>query len=81
MSGADDRDEAAFVRVVAGRPTPEELAAVVAVLAAVATAGDGDGTASGAAPASQWTSRERGVRIGPRPSRGGWRASAFPPAV
>jgi hypothetical protein len=71
---------APVVRVVSGNPTAEELAVVVAVLSAV-TAAAGAGTGAETGPVSQWTSRERAVRVAPRPSRDGWRASAFPPAL
>jgi Acyl-CoA carboxylase epsilon subunit len=68
------------LRVVRGEPTAEELAALVAVLAARSTAAaDGAGTEP-AEPASGWTDRARYVRSG-RPGFGswtGWRASALP---
>jgi hypothetical protein len=62
------------LRLVRGDATPEEVAALVAVLSA----------ASGGEPevaprhTSQWASRERAVRQPVSPGRGGWRASAFP---
>jgi hypothetical protein len=73
-----DTTGAAALRVVRGEPSAEELAALVAVLAARAAAG------GSAAPAprrvSGWTDRSRYVRSG-RPEFGvgsGWRASALP---
>ena len=81
MSGAGEdatvpQDSAPLVRVVAGDPTPEELAAVVAVLAARGAAGGG--AAEDGRSRSGWTDRTRGVRAPVHPSPGGWRASAFP---
>lgn len=62
------------LRVVAGSPTPDELAVVVAVLAARAAARP-------AAPArrmSLWSKRSRNVRPPLRPGPGAWRASMMP---
>ena len=66
------------VRVVRGNPTPEQVAALTAVLAA---ASDGEAAASGDGarrPRTLWTARARFAR--PRPAVGpdGWRASALP---
>jgi hypothetical protein len=63
------------LRLVRGDATPEEVAALVAVLSA-ASAGD----AAKPAPrhTSQWASRERGVRRPLQPGPGAWRASALP---
>jgi hypothetical protein len=62
------------LRLVRGDATPEEIAALVAVLSAASAAGD-------PAPPrqrSQWASRERAVRQPLATGRGAWRASAFP---
>jgi hypothetical protein len=63
------------LRLVRGDATPEEVAALLAVLSAASAGGD-------AKPAprhtSQWASRERGVRRPPQPGPGAWRASAWP---
>ena len=62
-----------------GEPSPEELAALVAVLAARTTTGTGGPEAPRRA-ASGWTDRARYVRSA-RPEFGasaGWRASALP---
>jgi hypothetical protein len=71
-------NEAAALRIVRGEPSPEELAALVAVLAARSAAGSGEP----AAPrnASGWTDRARYVRSGRVEfgARGGWRASVLP---
>ncbi len=61
------------LRLVRGDATPEEVAAVLAVLSAA--------TAQAPAPAprhtSQWASRERAVRRPLHPGPGAWRASAW----
>ena len=63
-----------LLRIVRGDPTPEELAAVVAVVTA-ATSGP---AATKAEPHGQWRARGRNIR--PALSRGpdAWRASGFP---
>jgi hypothetical protein len=66
------------LRIVRGEPSPEELAALVAVLAARSAAGGGEPAAPRSA--SGWTDRARYVRSA-RPefgARGGWRASVLP---
>lgn len=65
------------LRIVNGDPTPEEVAALVAVLSARAAA------AAAAAPEptqrrSVWAAHERRMRRPVHPAPGGWRASAFP---
>lgn len=62
------------VRIVKGRPTDDELAAVVAVLSAKAAAADQP------APArpSTWAAYWRTVRAPLAPGQGAWRASALP---
>lgn len=59
---------------VLGDASPEQVAALVAVLSGL---GGGEDEAP-AAPPSRWASRERLVRGPVHPSRGGWRASALP---
>lgn len=78
-SEADDAassEGAAVLKIVRGQPSPEELAALVAVIAGQA-AGAVD---EPAAPprVSGWTDRSRSMRSPGRPSPGGWRASALP---
>lgn len=62
------------LRLVRGDATPEEIAALVAVLSAASAAGD----PAPPHPRSQWASRARAVRQPLAPGRGAWRASAFP---
>jgi hypothetical protein len=65
------------IRVIRGEPTPEELAALVTVLAAHAAAST---TAPVAAPVSRWaaSARPRGNRVGGSHGPDAWRASALP---
>ncbi|MDF2146499.1 acyl-CoA carboxylase epsilon subunit [Knoellia sp. p5-6-4] len=83
MSGDQDQDATAeasaeerrpALRVVRGDATPEELAALVAVLSA-ASGGD---EPEPPRPPSRWTSRPHGPRGPLHPGPGAWRASAFP---
>jgi hypothetical protein len=62
-----------LLRIVNPDATPEEIAAITAVLAAV-------GTSSAPAPErrSLWASRQRRTRASLRPGPGAWRASALP---
>ncbi len=67
-------DEAPAQRIeVLGDASPEQVAALVAVLS-----GLGGGEEEPAGPPSRWSSRERLTRAPVHPSAGGWRASAFP---
>ncbi|GAA2739508.1 hypothetical protein GCM10009867_35860 [Pedococcus aerophilus] len=62
------------LRLVRGEASPEEIAALFAVLSA-ASGGDDDTPAP--RPTSAWTSRERLVRRPLTPGPGAWRASAW----
>jgi len=74
-SGNDERPEARpFLRVVRGDPTPEELAALVAVLM-VRT---GEAEAAPARTRSAWSDRSRQLRGSLSPGPGAWRRSALP---
>lgn len=68
------------LRVVRGEPSPEELVALVAVLAARSAAGTEGQAAEAPKPTSGWTDRARYVRSGRQEfgARSGWRASALP---
>ncbi|MFX4286118.1 acyl-CoA carboxylase subunit epsilon [Janibacter sp. G349] len=59
---------------VLGDASPEQVAALVAVLSGL---GGGEEEAP-AGPPSRWSSPERLVRPAVHPSRGGWAASALP---
>jgi len=68
---------APLLRVLTPGTTPEEVAAIVAVLSALG--GDAPAPAS---PRSEWTNPARRLRstasTHPIPGRGAWRASALP---
>ncbi|MDQ1628737.1 MAG: hypothetical protein QOI54_2481 [Actinomycetota bacterium] len=61
------------LRVVRGEPAPEELAALLAVMAAHAT-----GAPRPRPPRSPWNAPARLVRRPVHPRPGGWRRSALP---
>jgi len=65
------------LRVVRGDPTPEELAALVAVLAARSAAAAA-AASTAAPPPSAWRDRRRYVRRPLSPGPGAWRASSWP---
>ena len=71
--GARLETNAPFLRVVKGDPTPEELAALVAVLAAV-----GGAAAPTTRRTPEWNAPRRLHRVAHHPGPGGWRASALP---
>ena len=67
------------LRVVRGDATPEELAALVATLAAIAAARSlAAGQAQPAPVVSNWNARARLLRAPVHPAAGGWRRSALP---
>jgi len=65
------------LRLVRGQATPEEVAALLAVLSAAAASQDPDPDPA-PGPRSGWTSRQHGVRRPLTPGPGAWRASALP---
>lgn len=67
---------AAVLKVVRGQPSPEELAALVAVVMSRASAPGAEQTAP--RKASGWTDRSRYMHAPATRSPGGWRASGFP---
>jgi acyl-CoA carboxylase epsilon subunit len=72
-----DQDGQPVLRIAAGRPSAEEIAAVVvAVLAARAARGGADRAAG--RPRSEWPARARLLREPLPRGPGGWRASALP---
>ena len=66
-------EEAPLFTVVAGNPTPEELAALAVVVLGLQANDDG---ARGHAPHRTWIRRDQ-LRLGPRPGPGSWRRSAL----
>lgn len=69
----ESQQETPFFQVVAGNPTPEELAALAVVV--LGLQGNDD---DGRRPASHrtWIRRDQ-LRLGPRPGPGSWRRSAL----
>ena len=65
-----------LLRVVSGDPTPDELAALLTVLAARSS--NGRGGAGAASKRSLWAARSRQVRPAVGPGPGAWRASSLP---
>jgi hypothetical protein len=63
------------IKVLHGQPSPEELAAVLAVVSARAAASAA--RAEDAARVSVWTDRARTIRRSPRPGAHAWRTSAW----
>ena len=76
MTGPESDDETAparpVLRIVRGDPSPEEVAALTAVLAA-ASGGSGEPEETG--PASAWVERESLVRRPLTPGSNAWRMS------
>ncbi|PSK97029.1 acyl-CoA carboxylase epsilon subunit-like protein [Murinocardiopsis flavida] len=73
--GSDVGGGAPFLRVVRGEPTADEVAALVAVLAARARAARAGRGGGAHAPRSAWRDRARLVRAPLRPGPGAWRMS------
>ncbi|MGH3167962.1 MAG: acyl-CoA carboxylase subunit epsilon [Trebonia sp.] len=65
-------------QVVRGDATPEEIAALVATLAAMAAARETGGAEESRGIVTEWNNRSRLVRRPLFPSAGGWRRSALP---
>lgn len=70
------------IKVERGNPTPEELAAVVALVqarAAAGASGGADGSDGGPRPLDEWASPARNVPgRAPHPGPGAWRATYWP---
>jgi len=74
MTEAVSSDPAPLLAVTRGVPTPDELAAVLVVLASRPA---GAASRGGASPSS-WSAKSRLVRAPVRSGPGAWRASALP---
>ena len=66
-------EEKPFLQVVNGDATPEEIAALVAVIASM-----GGSTPPAPKPRSSWAHPARGLRSVQRHGPDGWRASGLP---
>ena len=71
-------EQAPYLRVVRGNATPEELAALVATLAAASAARESADKPAAPCDVTEWNNRARLVRKPLFPSPGGWRRSALP---
>jgi hypothetical protein len=71
----DDGPRRPVLRIVRGDPSPEEVAALAAVLAA---ASGGGAPEPDSGPRSVWTERSALVRRPLHPGPGAWQASALP---
>jgi hypothetical protein len=74
MAPTDETPDQPPLRLVRGDASPEEIAAVLAVLSSVS----GGGAEPAPRHTSQWSSPARAVRRPPAPGPGAWRASAWP---
>jgi len=74
VSADDQAPSPPLVRVLRGDPTPDELAALVAVLAAAS----GGGKAPAPRRPSEWSRPARRLRTPHHPGPGAWRASGLP---
>lgn len=79
MTGAEAPEQAGtparpLLRVVNGDATPEEVAAVVAVFAALGSAAP----APAPRPTPAWSAPHRGLRGAHHPGTGAWRSSGLP---
>ncbi|NYI06122.1 acyl-CoA carboxylase subunit epsilon [Allostreptomyces psammosilenae] len=72
------RAEAAAVRVVRGNPTPEELAAVLAVIMGRIGSAKAAAAAEESRTSSTWVDRGRLMAPLPPPGRLAWRSSGLP---
>ena len=75
-AGPGEPDSRPVLTIVSGQPTPEETAAVVVVLTALA--GQAASAPAGPPTPSQWSARSRFMRAPVTPGPGAWRASALP---
>ena len=71
----DDQPARPSLRVVRGDATPEEIAALVAVLAA---RGGDEASSQPRSVKNEWSDRSRLLRRPLSPGPGAWRASALP---
>jgi hypothetical protein len=79
-AGGPEQPQRPVLRIVRGDPTPEELAALLAVVGAKSGPGPGGGPAAGSARSrrSAWSDPARLVRRPVRSGPDGWRRSALP---
>jgi hypothetical protein len=78
MSAVREAPSRPALRVVRGDATPEEIAAVVAVLARRSRGPTGAGGGGATRRSSAWADRSHGLRTPLAHHAGAWRASARP---
>ena len=71
----DQQQEPPLLRIVKGDPTPEEVAALVSVVSAMA-AGAAEAASKQAGPKPQWAAHHRKLRGTHHHGPGAWRTSA-----
>lgn len=69
-----DASSTPLLRIITPGATDEEVAALVAVVAAMAAAGE----TAPKQPVSEWSALHRRLRAEHRPGPGGWRSSGLP---
>jgi hypothetical protein len=74
---SDEEQPLPLLRVVTGDPTPDEVAALVTVVSALA-AGAAEAAAKGRGPKPEWSAHHRKLRGTHRHGAGAWRASGLP---
>ncbi len=72
-AGATPGEDRPFLQVVKGDATPEEIAALVAVIASMNAPAEAERE-----PRSAWAHPSRGLRAAHRHGAGAWRASGLP---
>ena len=79
MADGHDQGTEPYLRVVRGEASPEEIAALVATLTAIAAARARAAEEAKPAPVpSQWNAPARRLRVPLHPAPGAWRRSALP---
>ena len=79
MAEISRRDDLPYLRVVRGEAGPEEIAALVATLTAIAAARDRAAEEAKPAPVpSHWNAPARRLRAPLHPAPGAWRRSTLP---
>ena len=71
----EETQQPPLLRIVKGDPTPEEVAALVSVVSAMA-AGAAEAAANQKAPKPEWSAHHRKLRPTHRHGAGAWRNSA-----
>lgn len=77
-NASEPGEHAPYLRVVRGDATPEEIAALTAVLTVRTAQTAHEGTAADGGPHSGWRDRSRLLRAPLRPGPSAWRAAYHP---